>query len=185
MCYLILQVDAGYDGTWVAHPDLVKLAKDIFVKGLDGKDNQVQRFVISVLSLYFALHQVTVGRNFRQFLISRDERYGHFSSINFRELDRNSERILKVIAIASTRYFNVTLFLRVIFSLASYLFISSLARIIIRLIQYYYHYRTFEDLNITENDLINISVEDGKITEGGVRTNVSIALQYLNQWFKV
>lgn len=37
---------AGYDGTWVAHPDLCKLAKDIFVKGLDGKNNQVHRFVI-------------------------------------------------------------------------------------------------------------------------------------------
>ena len=36
---------AGYDGTWVAHPDLCKLAKDIFVKGLDGKANQVDRFV--------------------------------------------------------------------------------------------------------------------------------------------
>ena len=37
---------AGYDGTWVAHPDLCKLAKDIFVKGLDGKNNQVHRFVM-------------------------------------------------------------------------------------------------------------------------------------------
>jgi len=81
-----LEVSAGYDGTWVAHPDLCKLAKDIFVNGLDGKNNQVER--------------------------------------------------------------------------------------------------TFEDLSITEKDITTTVVEGGKVTEGGVRTNVSIALQYLNQWFK-
>ena len=37
------EVREGYDGTWVAHPDLVKLAKDIFVEGLDGRDNQVDK----------------------------------------------------------------------------------------------------------------------------------------------
>jgi len=37
------EVNAGYDGTWVAHPDLVKLAKDIFEKGLDGKPHQKDR----------------------------------------------------------------------------------------------------------------------------------------------
>lgn len=37
------EVGEGFDGTWVAHPDLVKLAKDIFLKGLDGKANQLQR----------------------------------------------------------------------------------------------------------------------------------------------
>lgn len=81
-----IEVKAGYDGTWVAHPDLVKLGKDIFMEGLDGKDNQV--------------------------------------------------------------------------------------------------HRTFEDLSVTEKDLVHIEVDGGKITEGGVRTNISIALQYLNQWFK-
>lgn len=30
----------GFDGTWVAHPDLVKVARDIFEKALDGKPNQ-------------------------------------------------------------------------------------------------------------------------------------------------
>jgi len=81
-----IEVAAGYDGTWVAHPDLCKLAKDIFVRGLDGKVNQIDR--------------------------------------------------------------------------------------------------KFEDLNITEKQLVTFDVEGGKITEGGVRTNVSIGLQYLNQWFK-
>ena len=37
------EVVDGFDGTWVAHPDLVKLARDIFVKGLDGKANQIHR----------------------------------------------------------------------------------------------------------------------------------------------
>ncbi len=37
------EVVDGFDGTWVAHPDLVKLAKDILVKGLNGKDNQIVR----------------------------------------------------------------------------------------------------------------------------------------------
>ena len=45
--------------------------------------------------------------------------------------------------------------------------------------------RKFEDLNVTEKELVTFDVEGGKITEGGIRTNVSIALQYLNQWFKV
>lgn len=48
-----------------------------------------------------------------------------------------------------------------------------------------FYFRTFEELNITEKALMNMAVDGGKITEGGVRTNVSIALQYLNQWFKV
>ena len=37
------EVADGFDGTWVAHPDLVKLARDIFVTGLKGKDNQIER----------------------------------------------------------------------------------------------------------------------------------------------
>ncbi|XP_065055184.1 malate synthase-like isoform X1 [Rhopilema esculentum] len=37
------EVVDGFDGTWVAHPDLVKLARDIFVKGLNGKDNQIEK----------------------------------------------------------------------------------------------------------------------------------------------
>jgi len=80
------EVSEGYDGTWVAHPDLVKLAKDTFTRGLDGKNNQVHK--------------------------QRD------------------------------------------------------------------------DVNFTEKDLSTIVVEGGKITENGVRTNISIALQYLNCWLE-
>lgn len=80
------EVREGYDGTWVAHPDLVKLAKDIFVKGLNGSANQVEK-----------------------------------------------QRI---------------------------------------------------DVDVTERDLTNIEVEGGKITEEGIRLNISIGLQYLNCWLR-
>jgi malate synthase len=33
----------GFDGTWVAHPDLVSTAMEEFDKVLDGRDNQVER----------------------------------------------------------------------------------------------------------------------------------------------
>jgi len=33
----------GYDGTWVAHPDLVPVAREVFEKALAGKENQKQR----------------------------------------------------------------------------------------------------------------------------------------------
>jgi len=80
------EVREGYDGTWVAHPDLVKLAKDIFVEGLDGRDNQVDK--------------------------QRD------------------------------------------------------------------------DVSVSESDLTDMSVEGGKISEEGIRLNISIALQYLNCWVR-
>ncbi len=35
------EVGQGYDGTWVAHPDLVPVAREVFEKGLDGKPNQL------------------------------------------------------------------------------------------------------------------------------------------------
>lgn len=34
---------AGHDGTWVAHPDLVALADEVFTDALDGHPNQIQR----------------------------------------------------------------------------------------------------------------------------------------------
>src|SRR5437588_7326159 len=37
------EVSQGYDGTWVAHPDLVPVAREVFEKGLDGAPNQLQR----------------------------------------------------------------------------------------------------------------------------------------------
>src|ERR1700761_2487163 len=37
------EVRQGYDGTWVAHPDLVPVAREVFEKGLDGAPNQLGR----------------------------------------------------------------------------------------------------------------------------------------------
>jgi malate synthase len=37
------EVSQGYDGTWVAHPDLVPVAREVFERGLDGAPNQLGR----------------------------------------------------------------------------------------------------------------------------------------------
>ncbi len=37
------EVSQGYDGTWVAHPDLVPVAREVFERGLLGAPNQLQR----------------------------------------------------------------------------------------------------------------------------------------------
>ncbi len=37
------EVGQGYDGTWVAHPDLVAVAREVFETGLDGAPNQLER----------------------------------------------------------------------------------------------------------------------------------------------
>ena len=37
------EVKQGYDGTWVAHPDLVPVARKVFEKGLGGRPNQLER----------------------------------------------------------------------------------------------------------------------------------------------
>jgi malate synthase len=37
------EVSQGYDGTWVAHPDLVPVAREVFERGLEGAPNQFQR----------------------------------------------------------------------------------------------------------------------------------------------
>ena len=37
------EVSQGYDGTWVAHPDLVPVARQVFEQGLNGSPNQVGR----------------------------------------------------------------------------------------------------------------------------------------------
>jgi len=37
------EVSQGYDGTWVAHPDLVPTAREVFEKGLNGAPNQLER----------------------------------------------------------------------------------------------------------------------------------------------
>ena len=44
------EVKQGYDGTWVAHPDLVPTAREVFETGLGGAANQLgkQRPDVSV-----------------------------------------------------------------------------------------------------------------------------------------
>jgi len=37
------EVSQGYDGTWVAHPDLVPVARKVFEDGLEGAPNQLRR----------------------------------------------------------------------------------------------------------------------------------------------
>ncbi|HEY3726698.1 MAG TPA: malate synthase A [Solirubrobacteraceae bacterium] len=37
------EVGQGYDGTWVAHPDLVPVAREIFERGLQGQPHQLDR----------------------------------------------------------------------------------------------------------------------------------------------
>jgi malate synthase len=37
------ELSQGYDGSWVAHPDLVAVVHDVFERGLKGADNQLQR----------------------------------------------------------------------------------------------------------------------------------------------
>jgi malate synthase len=37
------EVEQGYDGTWVAHPDLVPVAREVFEQGLNGAPNQLER----------------------------------------------------------------------------------------------------------------------------------------------
>jgi malate synthase len=37
------EVSQGYDGTWVAHPDLVPVAREVFERGLGGAPNQLSR----------------------------------------------------------------------------------------------------------------------------------------------
>ncbi len=37
------EVEQGYDGTWVAHPDLVPVAREVFEQGLGGKPNQLRK----------------------------------------------------------------------------------------------------------------------------------------------
>ncbi len=42
--------------------------------------------------------------------------------------------------------------------------------------------RLREDIAVAANDLLDLRVEGGAVTEAGVRANVSIALQYLDAW---
>ena len=76
----------GFDGTWVAHPDLVPVAKEIFEKTLQGKPHQKE------------------------------------------------------------------------------------------------HLR--EDVQVTERDLLNFAIPNGKITEQGFRQNIDVSIQYLESWLR-
>ena len=42
--------------------------------------------------------------------------------------------------------------------------------------------RKREDVHVTAADLL--AVPDGTITEGGLRTNISVSLQYMESWFR-
>jgi malate synthase len=42
--------------------------------------------------------------------------------------------------------------------------------------------RLREDVHVAAADILDIRVPGGKITEGGLRLNVSVALQYINSW---
>ena len=37
------ELSQGYDGSWVAHPDLVPVVREVFERGLEGADNQLER----------------------------------------------------------------------------------------------------------------------------------------------
>lgn len=44
--------------------------------------------------------------------------------------------------------------------------------------------RLREEVNVRQIDLLNFKIAGGKITEKGIRNNVSVVLQYLESWFK-
>lgn len=39
-----------------------------------------------------------------------------------------------------------------------------------------------DDLNVEEKDLIDFAVEDGRITEKGIRTNINVGILYIESW---
>jgi malate synthase len=41
-----------------------------------------------------------------------------------------------------------------------------------------------EEVRVTGADLLNFGIEEGRVTEEGVRSNISIALQYLDSWLQ-
>ena len=44
--------------------------------------------------------------------------------------------------------------------------------------------RLREDVEVTARDLLDVRVPDGSVTLAGVRTNVSVTLQYLDSWLR-
>jgi malate synthase len=56
------EVEQGYDGTWVAHPDLVPVAREVFEQGLAGRPNQLDnRREVSVSAADLIALQDTPG----------------------------------------------------------------------------------------------------------------------------
>jgi malate synthase len=80
-----LEVSTGFDGTWVAHPDLVPVAKEVFDKAFADKPNQKEKQI---------------------------------------------------------------------------------------------------DVNISAKELLDVSIDGGKITEAGIANNVNVALQYIESWLR-
>lgn len=80
-----LEVSTGFDGTWVAHPDLVPIAKEVFDKAFGEKPNQKEKQL---------------------------------------------------------------------------------------------------EINVAAKDLLDVSIEGGKITEAGVANNINVALQYIESWLR-
>ena len=60
------EANMGFDGSWVAHPDLVSICKDVFNDHLNGEANQIsfvnQNFFLPFLLYY--LHQYHFHNNF-------------------------------------------------------------------------------------------------------------------------
>ena len=44
--------------------------------------------------------------------------------------------------------------------------------------------RLREEINVTAADLLNFKIENGQITEAGLRLNINVALQYLDAWLR-
>ena len=44
--------------------------------------------------------------------------------------------------------------------------------------------RQRDDVNVSPEQLVDVRIDDSKITDAGLRTNVSVALQYLDNWLR-
>jgi malate synthase len=42
--------------------------------------------------------------------------------------------------------------------------------------------RLREDVRVVDSEIIDLGIPEGKVTEAGVRNNISVALQYLSAW---
>lgn len=44
--------------------------------------------------------------------------------------------------------------------------------------------RTRDDVDISADDLLDVRVPDGDVTENGLRNNVNVGIQYLSSWLR-